>query len=649
MHNPNPATSKMNYVHIIGMYLGATGANSKVVDLTSIGHSIIESNNLALGTGGTSYGIFGDTSTGGFDSTNTLIHHNNIGLNSTGDTCLRLAGVYNAVVIEQNICTLAPASSLGYVFKKDSSGNYPNNDEIYGNDCEASSAAFGQVCYDVIGAHSVTFGPNNRCENVYNCFEFPADGSAIGIHVIDPYISVSNTAQLLPNEPSTATIAIDNNGHNWLPSMHFGMNDLGGDNLVGNSAFEGWQNSTTLYSWGGVCGTNINQAGSGIYAQNTSAGANPGIDTYTQGTYNVHVGDDATAGLGVNSACIQVDSTREYTLMFRVASASTSNNFRPGFRFYSDANCTEANRITTASSNARVLAPANYDGTSNSTGNWQSTNVEARSAQGMRRVLVVEDDPVLRESIHALLKSETVEIVEAGSIASALDEMARATFDCVVMDLALPDGSGYELLERVSTGGEHASPPVIVYTGRMLSQEEEQRLRRYSKSIIIKGAKSPERLLDEVTLFLHSVESALPPEQQRMLRAARQRDDVFEGRTILLAEDDVRNIFALSHVIEPLGAKLEIARNGREALDALARHPGIDLVLMDIMMPEMDGLTAMAEIRKLPEHARLPIIALTAKAMPSDRQKCLEAGADDYISKPIDVDKLVSLCRVWLR
>jgi len=218
-----------------------------------------------------------------------------------------------------------------------------------------------------------------------------------------------------------------------------------------------------------------------------------------------------------------------------------------------------------------------------------------------------------------------------------------------VMDLALPDGSGYELLERVSTGGEHASPPVIVYTGRMLSQEEEQRLRRYSKSIIIKGAKSPERLLDEVTLFLHSVESALPPEQQRMLRAARQRDDVFEGRTILLAEDDVRNIFALSHVIEPLGAKLEIARNGREALDSLARHPDVDLVLMDVMMPEMDGLTAMVEIRKRPEHARLPIIALTAKAMPSDRQKCLEAGADDYISKPIDVDKLVSLCRVWLR
>ncbi|WP_254074163.1 response regulator [Burkholderia sp. S171] len=275
--------------------------------------------------------------------------------------------------------------------------------------------------------------------------------------------------------------------------------------------------------------------------------------------------------------------------------------------------------------------------------------LEARSAQGTRRVLVVEDDPALRQSIHALLKSATVEIVEAGTIAEALEQMNRATFDCIVMDLALPDGSGYDLLERVSTSQEHASPPVIVYTGRVLSPDEEQRLRRYSKSIIIKGAKSPERLVDEVTLFLHSVESALPPEQQRMLRAARQRDDVFEGRTILLAEDDVRNIFALSHVIEPLGAKLEIARNGREALDSLARHPDIDLVLMDIMMPEMDGFAAMTEIRKNPEHARLPIIALTAKAMASDRQKCLEAGADDYISKPIDVDKLVSLCRVWLR
>jgi CheY-like chemotaxis protein len=218
----------------------------------------------------------------------------------------------------------------------------------------------------------------------------------------------------------------------------------------------------------------------------------------------------------------------------------------------------------------------------------------------------------------------------------------------MVMDLVLPDGSGYDLLEKVGDNPEHSFPPVIVYTGRSLTSDEEQRLRRYSKSIIIKGARSPERLLDEVTLFLHSVESDLPVEQQRMLKEARKRDSAFEGRRILLAEDDVRNIFALSQVIEPLGAHLEIARNGREALNVLARHPHIDLVLMDIMMPEMDGIAAMQEIRKRSEFKKLPIIALTAKAMPADRQRCLDAGANDYISKPLDVDKLLSLCRVWL-
>lgn len=380
---PNQASSKINYVHIVGMYLQATGASSKVIDLTSIGHSVIESNNLVLGNGGNSYGVFGDTSTGGFDATNTLIRHNNVGLNSTGDTCFSFAGVYNAMVVEQNVCTLAPASSFGYVIKKDSGGNYPNNDLIYGNDCEASSAAFGQICFNIVGALSITIGPNNRCEKVYNCFQFPTDGSANGIHILDPYLSLSNTNQINPNEPATATIAIDNNGHNWLPSMHYGMNDLAGPNLLGNSGFEGWQNSTTLYYWGGASGTNINQAGSGIYLQETSAGANPGIDTYTQGTFNVRVGDGATAGLGVNSACVQVDALREYTLMFRVASGLTTNNFRPGFRFYWDANCTEADRITTASSNARVLSPANYAGTSTSTGNWQSTNASLTYNNGI--------------------------------------------------------------------------------------------------------------------------------------------------------------------------------------------------------------------------------------------------------------------------
>ena len=275
--------------------------------------------------------------------------------------------------------------------------------------------------------------------------------------------------------------------------------------------------------------------------------------------------------------------------------------------------------------------------------------LEARLQQRLKRVLVIEDDAPMRESIRALLQSDNTEIVAVATLAAALDYLSKVTFDCVVTDLALPDGTGYDLLERLAGNTAHAALPVIVYTGRMLSDEEEHRLRRYSKSIIIKGAKSPERLLDEVTLFLHSVESSLAPEQQRMLRTVRQRDNAFEGRTILLAEDDVRNIFALSHVLEPLGAKLQIARNGREALDELENGPEVHLILMDIMMPEMDGLTAMGEIRRNPRFAHLPIIALTAKAMANDRTRCLEAGADDYVSKPIDVDKLVALCRVWLR
>jgi CheY-like chemotaxis protein len=200
----------------------------------------------------------------------------------------------------------------------------------------------------------------------------------------------------------------------------------------------------------------------------------------------------------------------------------------------------------------------------------------------------------------------------------------------------------------MADGGKYAFPPVIVYTGRALTRDEEQRLRRYSRSIIIKGAKSPERLVDEVTLFLHRVESSLPPDQQKLLLQARQRDAIFEGRRILLVEDDVRNIFALSSVLEPLGAEIQVARNGREALDFLSRDTQVDVVLMDLMMPEMDGLTATREIRKQPALRDLPIIALTAKAMVDDRKNCLDAGANDYIAKPIDVDKLVSLCRVWM-
>jgi CheY-like chemotaxis protein/signal transduction histidine kinase len=279
--------------------------------------------------------------------------------------------------------------------------------------------------------------------------------------------------------------------------------------------------------------------------------------------------------------------------------------------------------------------------------------LETKLAQGVRRVLIVEDDLRQRESLGQLLATGGVEITAVETAAEALRELSSTTFDCVVLDFNLPDLSGYDLLEKMAQHDEVSFPPVIVYTGRSLSRDEEQRLGRYSKSIIIKDARSPERLLDEVTLFLHQVESKLPQSHQQMLRTARNRDATLEGRRILIVEDDVRNIFALTSLFEPNGASVEIARNGREALEALERSrqsaaATIHMVLMDIMMPEMDGLTAMREIRKRPEWKKLPIIALTAKAMKDDQEKCLAAGANDYIAKPLDVEKLLSLVRVWM-
>ena len=279
--------------------------------------------------------------------------------------------------------------------------------------------------------------------------------------------------------------------------------------------------------------------------------------------------------------------------------------------------------------------------------------METRLSQRMRRVLVVEDDPVQRDSLQKLLGSHDVETVGAGTAADCLAKLKEETFDCMVLDLSLPDASGYSLLETLSHEDAYAFPPVIVYTGRALSADEEQQLRRYSKSIIIKGAKSPERLLDEVTLFLHQVVSELPAEQQRMLEKARSRDAALEGRRILVVEDDVRNVFALTSILEPRGADIRIARNGREALEILEQSNGspelaIDLVLMDVMMPEMDGITATREIRKRPEWRKLPILILTAKAMKDDHEMCLSAGANDYMAKPLEVEKLLSLVRVWM-
>jgi CheY-like chemotaxis protein/signal transduction histidine kinase len=275
--------------------------------------------------------------------------------------------------------------------------------------------------------------------------------------------------------------------------------------------------------------------------------------------------------------------------------------------------------------------------------------LEARMSQKLKRLLVVEDDPTQRESMVELIAGPDVRITAVETAHEALERLSRDTFDCMVMDLNLPDMSGYDLLAELSRDDStYSYPPVIVYTGRDLSRDEEERLRRYSSSIIVKGARSPERLLSEVTLFLHRVETDLPPERQKMLHDLRAREQVLEGAKILLVDDDVRNVFALTSVLEPQGVSVEIARNGKEALEKLEQAPDVDLVLMDIMMPVMNGLDATRAIREQPRFKKLPIIALTAKAMREDQEKCLEAGANDYLAKPVDVDKLLSLLRVWL-
>ena len=274
--------------------------------------------------------------------------------------------------------------------------------------------------------------------------------------------------------------------------------------------------------------------------------------------------------------------------------------------------------------------------------------LEAKLTQKLKHILLVEDDDLQRESIARLIGDDDVEITAVAMAQDALALLRENVYDCMIIDLKLPDMLGNELLKRMTAEDIRAFPPVIVYTGRNLTREEEADLLKYSRSIIIKGARSPERLLDEVTLFLHKVESQLSNERQRMLKTARSRDKVFEGRKVLLVDDDVRNIFALTSALEHKGAIVEIGRNGREAIERLEQHDDIDLVLMDVMMPEMDGFEATRLIRQQSRWRKLPIIAVTAKAMKDDQQRCLQAGANDYLAKPIDLDRLFSLIRVWL-
>jgi CheY-like chemotaxis protein len=274
--------------------------------------------------------------------------------------------------------------------------------------------------------------------------------------------------------------------------------------------------------------------------------------------------------------------------------------------------------------------------------------LEDKLTQQLKRVLLVEDDARQRESMIQLISDNDVQITAVATGSEALALLAGTVFDCMIVDLKLPDMQGNELLRRMSEADIGAFPPVIVYTGRNLTRAEEAELLKYSRSIIIKGARSPERLLDEVTLFLHKVEASLPAEQQSLLKFVRTRERLFEGRKILLVDDDVRNIFALTSALEQKGLLVEIGRDGFEALRKLDDISDIDLVLMDVMMPGMDGLQAMRQIRQNPRFHKLPIIAVTAKAMKDDQEDCLNAGANDYLAKPIDLDRLFSLLRVWM-
>jgi HAMP domain-containing protein/CheY-like chemotaxis protein/signal transduction histidine kinase len=268
--------------------------------------------------------------------------------------------------------------------------------------------------------------------------------------------------------------------------------------------------------------------------------------------------------------------------------------------------------------------------------------------EGVKRLLVVEDDPTQRQSIIELIGEGDVEITAVGSAEDAMERLRETRFDCMVLDLGLTGEDGYNLLERVKSTPEMQDLPIIIYTGKDLSQAEETRLRRYAETIIIKDAKSPERLLDETALFLHRVESNLPDDKRRMLEQLHKSESVFEGKRIMIVDDDVRNIFSLTSVLEQQGMNVVFAENGRDAIRMLQENAGIDLVLMDVMMPEMDGYETTRAIREMPEFVQLPIISLTAKAMKGDREKSIAAGASDYITKPVDVDQLLSLMRVWL-
>jgi CheY-like chemotaxis protein/signal transduction histidine kinase/HAMP domain-containing protein len=274
--------------------------------------------------------------------------------------------------------------------------------------------------------------------------------------------------------------------------------------------------------------------------------------------------------------------------------------------------------------------------------------IRSYASRDRKRLLVVEDNAAEQLSINELLGHDDVEIKVAGSGAECLELLRSEAFDCAVLDLRLPDMSGFEVLKKISDSPPLSDLPVVVFTGRELSAEEDATLHSMARSIVVKGVESPERLLDETSLFLHRVVGKLPPQKQAMLQRLHSSDEQLSGRTVLLVDDDARNVFALSSVLERRGMNVLTATTGNEAIQFIESTPQIAIVLMDIMMPGMDGYQAIEAIRKDPARQRLPIVALTAKAMKGDREKCLEAGASDYLAKPVNTEQLLSTLRNWL-
>jgi CheY-like chemotaxis protein/two-component sensor histidine kinase len=276
------------------------------------------------------------------------------------------------------------------------------------------------------------------------------------------------------------------------------------------------------------------------------------------------------------------------------------------------------------------------------------TRIQKFLMGGKRSLLVVEDDMAQRESIVSLIGDSDVHIVTAETGAAALEALAGQHFDCMVLDLTLPDISGFDLLDQIGNQQRLRDLPIVIYTAQELSRKEVTKLKRYAKTIVVKDARSPERLVDETALFLHRSQASLPEAQRKMLEDIHALDGGLAGRKVLIVDDDLRNIFALSSLLERQQMQVLFAENGRDGIEVLEKDPSIEIVLMDIMMPEMDGYDTMRAIRRIPKFKSLPIITLTAKAMKGDRDKCIAAGASDYITKPVDVAQLLSMMRVWL-